>query len=456
MTSRKLWIDMTDLSKWRGNMTGVQRTVYEIATRYHDSTDEVAYFIYDDTTKDFYQIDFDTILTTINTPPNASGHKKPTVAKKVAHKILRVPTDYYRNLPDEAKDKIPESVLELSKLSAKGAEKIARTILHQVRISRARRESKRLRDAAVGHDRQSRLFSGDDIVLVLGASWDSKTKIFDIARLRHEIGFKYVQLIHDVIPSFNPHLFGDGFAADFDTRIFESIASADHLLCNSKTTQNELLKLCEIMRISPPPTSLIRLGDDYTQSTHPVRPKCELKDGEDFILCVGTYEIRKNHMLLYYAVKEAERRGITIPKILIIGRPGWLVGDLRYILGNDPEVKGKIQYLGGVSDEEKTWLFQNCSFTVFPAMFEGWGLPVGESLYYKKPCLSSNVSSMPEIGGDLVDYFSPFDSGNCLEKIIEYSDPLVREKKQKRIENEYVFHSWDETFSQTKQAISTL
>lgn len=453
--SGTLWIDMTDLSRWSGHMTGVQRTVYEIASRYHGSKESVAYFVYDDIVKDFYIIDFEAVIKSI-TEVKQKTITPPSLAKRTIGKLTRSTKSLYQELPDETKEKIPESLRELSKLSIKGAERVARTILHQVRVSKAKQAAKQFRRSAVSPDQQSRLFKKGDTVLVLGASWDSKTKIFDIVRLKNEIGFRYVQLIHDVIPSFHPHLFGDGFAADFNTRIFESIANADRLLCNSETTSHELKRLCNIMRITPPAVSLIRLGDDYTQSERPTRPNCDLKKNEPFILCVGTYEIRKNHTLLYYAVKEALVRKIEIPKIIIIGKPGWLVGDLSYILANDPDVKGHIQYLGGVSDEEKTWLFMNCSFTIFPAMFEGWGLPVGESLYYKKPCLSSSVSSMPEIGGTLVDYFSPFNSGECLDKIVYYSDPQILKQKRLKIEKSYQQHTWDETFRQTHKAISAL
>ena len=295
-----------------------------------------------------------------------------------------------------------------------------------------------------------------DILFVIGASWDSKTKIFDLAKLKSLYKLKYVQVIHDVIPAFSPHLFGDGFARDFDRFMFESIANADLLLCVSEATKRQLLKLCEVTRIPVPSVEVIRLGDDYSQSSHPVRPKMDVATGEKFILCVGTYEVRKNHTLLYYAVREAAYKNIDIPKIIIVGRPGWLVQDLTYMLDNDPVVAGRIQYLGGVSDEEKTWLFQHCSFTIFPSVFEGWGLPVGESLYYGKPCLSSNISSMPEIGGDLVDYFSPFNSGECLARIVEYANDTTLHAKAGRIKSEYSIHLWDDTYRQVSQYLKAL
>lgn len=451
----KLWIDMTDLSKWKGNMTGVQRVIYEIAVRYHTSAEEVGYFVYDDKDRACYEIPFAAIDAIISAPVTADEYQAPSRAKRVAKGTVELLKTQYDRLSDDTKDKIPPSVMVGGKLLLKGGEKIARTTLHHIRELRSRQMSRAVRSSMDEGGKEIPVQKGDTI-FVIGASWDSKTKIFDLARLKSAYGLKFVQVIHDVIPAFNPYLFGDGFAGDFDRRIFESIANADLLLCVSEATKGQLLKLCDVTRIPAPAVEVIRLGDDYSQSSHPVRPKMDVATGEKFILCVGTYEVRKNHMLLYYAVKEAVYKGIDIPKIIIIGRPGWLVHDLTYTLNNDPAVAGRIQYLGGVSDEEKTWLFQNCSFTIFPSVFEGWGLPVGESLYYGKPCLSSSISSMPEIGGDLVDYFSPFNSGECVARIVEYANDTTLHHKAERIKSEYKVSLWDDTYRQVSSYLKAL
>ena len=50
-------------------------------------------------------------------------------------------------------------------------------------------------------------------------------------------------------------------------------------------------------------------------------------------------------------------------------------------------------------------------FTLFPSLFEGWGLPLGESLALGKPCLAASGTALPEAGGDLCRYFDPEDVG---------------------------------------------
>jgi hypothetical protein len=61
---------------------------------------------------------------------------------------------------------------------------------------------------------------------------------------------------------------------------------------------------------------------------------------------------------------------------------------------------------------------------------------------------------MPEVGGELVDYFSPYDSGECLNQIVSYLDPKTIKQKSDRIAREYTLHSWDDSFEQFESNIS--
>ena len=58
-------------------------------------------------------------------------------------------------------------------------------------------------------------------------------------------------------------------------------------------------------------------------------------------------------------------------------------------------------------------LYEGCLFTLLPSLFEGWGLPVGESLALGKPCLAASGTALPEAGGALCRYFDPEDVGSA-------------------------------------------
>jgi glycosyltransferase involved in cell wall biosynthesis len=82
-------------------------------------------------------------------------------------------------------------------------------------------------------------------------------------------------------------------------------------------------------------------------------------------------------------------------------------------------------------------------FTVFPSLCEGWGLPIAESLMHGKFCVASNRTSIPEVGGDLVDYFDPSDEADALAKIERLLlDPDYLAAREARLKSEYRPRSW--------------
>ncbi|PLS81050.1 glycosyltransferase family 1 protein, partial [Candidatus Saccharibacteria bacterium] len=115
-----------------------------------------------------------------------------------------------------------------------------------------------------------------------------------------------------------------------------------------------------------------------------------IREGEEFIICVGTQEVRKNHALLYYAYKLGLQKQMRLPRLIIVGREGWLTDDIRRMITTDPYVGSLITPMKDVGDEELTWLYQNALFAVFPSFYEGWGLPIAEAVHHGKLVLSSN------------------------------------------------------------------
>ncbi|SUB16009.1 glycosyltransferase, MSMEG_0565 family [Pantoea agglomerans] len=115
-------------------------------------------------------------------------------------------------------------------------------------------------------------------------------------------------------------------------------------------------------------------------------------------------------------------------------------------LSLDPRIKGKIIQLNNISDPELTLLYKNAWFTLYPSLYEGWGLPVAESLAFGKYCLASSAASVPEVAGDLLDYIDPWDVLGWAEKIRYFIDnPDAIKQREKRIEAEYKSTKWSET-----------
>ena len=145
---------------------------------------------------------------------------------------------------------------------------------------------------------------------------------------------------------------------------------------------------------------------------------------------------------------------IKLPPIIIVGGRGRLTNDLLYKIDNDSKLKKLIIKKNDVSDEELDYLYTNCLFTVYPSIYEGWGLPIAESLAYGKFCLASETSSMPEIGGKLLEYFNPYDPKKLLDLMIKYLDLKTRNIAEENIKNNYKITTWDDTTKQLFEIIN--
>jgi glycosyltransferase involved in cell wall biosynthesis len=128
-----------------------------------------------------------------------------------------------------------------------------------------------------------------------------------------------------------------------------------------------------------------------------VRQRLELP--EQFVLATGTLEPRKNLPRLI----EAHAAIAGAPPLLLAGPKGWEVeAALRGMNEN-------VRLLGYVSDKDLRALYHLCTVFGYPSLYEGFGLPLAEAMRCGAACLTSNLSSLPEVGGDAVVYANPRD-----------------------------------------------
>jgi hypothetical protein len=287
-----------------------------------------------------------------------------------------------------------------------------------------------------------------DLLLVLGAAWTKPDLLCKLTRLKQARGCGMISLVYDLLPLYHPHLFGTGgpaFRERFRKYITALVSGSDGIAAISEATSRDIERFCRESGIACSPVHVFRLGDDYDERI-PGPPPGGLKPG-GYILIVGTIEMRKNPLLVYQMVKQASMEGISLPPVVLVGRPGSEFEIIRRLTQEDPEVRGRIRLLASMDDAGLNRLYRNCLFTIYPSMCEGWGLPIAESLCHGKICIASRTSSMPEIAGDLIEYASPYDPGEFLDLVRKYLVPTVREKKEKEIAARYRPHGWDEAFS---------
>lgn len=286
-----------------------------------------------------------------------------------------------------------------------------------------------------------------DTYLTMGLDWDHN-KIEFLYRLKKQVGFRINCVAYDIIPVLFPHFYSEG-ADQFFAHYFSNMAwIADHIFCISECTRKDLKNLLEELGTPVPEMSVVRLGDvlpEIRDQHHSEAVKQIAK--ERFILMVSTIEIRKNHHVLYKAYVRLIEQGFTdLPKLVFVGMPGWRVDDFMFTIRQDKRVRDKIVVLNRVTDADLALLYQSCEFTVYPSLYEGWGLPVAESLVYGKFCLTSNAGSIPEIADGILDHIDPWDVLGWAEKIKTYcSDKNALDAKVQEIRGRYKTTRWDET-----------
>jgi glycosyltransferase involved in cell wall biosynthesis len=418
MAETRLIIDVTQWVHWQGTLTGIPRVMDEIARRYVENPQAV-FVIWNKASEAYVQVDF------------------------AATRKIRGNGICYIN---------GDRTTNASKMS--GAKKLIKKT-ESLRVGRSsvavlKRIKRRITPEQAQAPAANIIVAGkQDTLLVLWGEWHDPTFIRGLEDAKSR-GATLVQAAMDMLPIVTPQFSGAGNApqtmANYNAHV---LPICDLVLSISENTKRDIIAWLKAKKLRVPPVEVIRIGDDLSVMT-PQKPKTDqlrLAAQEPFVLCVGTVEARKNHALLYYVAKLAQSKGITLPKIVIVGRRGWRSDDVYGLISEDPEMKDRLIFLHGMSDEELDWLYSNCLFTVYPSFYEGWGIPIAESVRKGVPVAASNTSSMPEIAGNLIDYFSPFSTDECLETMKRLSDPTYLKKAQQRL-LKYKVTSWDDSFQQ--------
>ena len=224
--------------------------------------------------------------------------------------------------------------------------------------------------------------------------------------LSHELPYgipnhiKRVVTMHDLIVRRHPEYFKPADRLIHRLKQRHACRIADIVVAISEQTKRDLIEMMHV------PEEKIRV---VYQSCDPIfwknGPK-DLKDLKDFnlperyILCVGTLEERKNQL----SVIEAMKRLPQEIGLVLVGRPRGEYGKRVMACADE-----RIRVLTNAAFADFPALYANAVASVYMSHFEGFGIPVLESLCCDTPVVTSNLSSMPEAGGDAALYAAPDD-----------------------------------------------
>jgi glycosyltransferase involved in cell wall biosynthesis len=285
-------------------------------------------------------------------------------------------------------------------------------------------------------------FSPGDVVLISGGLRVIGRFMAELSKARREKGVALVQFVHDVLPLTAPQFYLQGHPLLFADWLDGINDRCDRVI--TTTTRNANDFNAELIRRNrePIPVRVVPLAHEFRERTGDAeRPLYEQVSTRvlsaarvPYVLCVGTREIRKNNLTLAKVWQQLESKyGASLPRLVFAGRQGWMNEEFdRFLLRTD-NVNDSILIVESPSDDELAHLYKNCLFSLFPSFCEGWGLPIGESLWFDRPVIASNLSSMPDVAGDLVDYVDPYDSASIEAAVERLLDPVYRQERTDQI-----------------------
>jgi len=290
-----------------------------------------------------------------------------------------------------------------------------------------------------------------DILLMIGTDWSEAGIRAWVRTARAGRRIRFAAMIHDVIPFTHPRLVAPIFLRNFTRNFHETAALADTVLVSSQFTAAQIATVCQDRGWPTPRMARIHFGAGFVSADLPAAATTGAKLPESFVLFVSSIEgLRKNHIQLVRVWRKLlDRHGAdTVPSLVFIGT-GRLVDGVAAALRADPELREKVIAISDGSEELLREAYRNCLLTVYPSLVEGWGLPVAEALTFGKFCVASNRGSLPEVAGDLIDYFDPDDDDDALT-LIERAifDAAYRRARTARIAAEFHPPSWRDCASQ--------
>jgi glycosyltransferase involved in cell wall biosynthesis len=231
----------------------------------------------------------------------------------------------------------------------------------------------------------------------------------------------------------------------------DAITFAKYIITDSYFSKSELVKY---FNADPAQITVIHLAanDIFTPAKRMDQDRVLSKYhlSRDYVLIVGTCEPRKNIEILVRAY-------LHLPDILkkkyplvIVGGTGWLhTSDTLDTMLSSGKTE-TIHRLGYVDERDLPALYSAASVFVFPSLYEGFGLPVLEAMACGTPVISSNSSSLPEVGGNAALYFDPHNANqlkDTLEGLLN-DESMCAQLSRKGIEHSRQF-TWEKTARET-------
>jgi glycosyltransferase involved in cell wall biosynthesis len=218
---------------------------------------------------------------------------------------------------------------------------------------------------------------------------------------------KSLPVIHDLnffhLPEFIPWLVRKYYHYFFP----RFIRKADRIATVSSFSKGDIV---DLFRYDPMRIDIVYNGT--SPNFKPIQEEEQSKVRERFsrgcpyFLFIGLIHPRKNLTSLITAFELFKQAVNSNVKLLVVGSRKWWTPDMQKAL-DDSYFKDDVIFTGRVTDADLTKITASALSLVYASHFEGFGIPILEAMYCDTPVITSEVSSLPEVGGDAVMYVNP-------------------------------------------------
>ena len=272
---------------------------------------------------------------------------------------------------------------------------------------------------------------------------------------------RLVVTVHDIIGMIFPNQIGLPSRLYWGKWLPLVIQRADAIIVDSENTKKDVLKFLDV------PEKRLRLiypsGHENFSPNLNGKALQQLKNRlgikEKYFLCVGAIEPRKNLSRVIEAfVQFMKRKRDTRYQLVVVGSKHFAHGRTFHELVTDTAIKFEdVIFAGYVKHEDLNLLYCGTEAFLFPSLYEGFGIPVLEAMAAGVPVMTSNVSSLPEVGGEAAYYVDPSDIDQISRGIYRLAEEpqLRRELIEKGFKQIQKF-SWRRTVEQTLEVYEEL
>lgn len=227
-------------------------------------------------------------------------------------------------------------------------------------------------------------------------------------------GIRTVVTIHDLIFKRYPEYYSRADRYIYDKKFRSACERADAIVAVSSTTKEDIIKYYSI------PEEKIQIIYQDCDEIFKVKPKTQVSQ-YPYLLSVSGTDARKNHLKLLEAFKIFHEK-FPEYRLVILGRDGDKEKEIQqYIVRNRlPVVR-----MRRVAHDELPGIYDGATFTVYPSVFEGFGIPILESLRREKPVIAHEEGCFREAGGPCGWYTNVNDALALAESMISLASDVV-------------------------------